>query len=326
MKKKWTYKKIKDLFQTPFFDLMFKAQNVHRKNFNPHFLQISSLFSIKTGLCAEDCKYCAQSAKYNTKLKSKKLIDIDIVLKAAKIAKQEGVSRFCIGAAWRNIKDKDLLYLQKLIKEIKSLGMETCMTLGFLNEKQAKVLADAGLNFYNHNLDTSPNFYKKIVTTRTYQDRINTINIVRKAGIKVCSGGILGLGENMKDRIDLLLELSSLSVPPESVPINMLVKIKGTPLNNDTVKKIDVFEFIRTVAVARIIMPTSYIRLAAGRNKMSEEMQAICFMAGANSIFYGNKLLTTLNSKKSKDLILFKKLNIKTIFSCFDKKTQEKYI
>ncbi|CAL4326351.1 Biotin synthase [Buchnera aphidicola (Brachycaudus tragopogonis)] len=308
MKKKWTLEETKILFKKPFFDLMFEAQKKHRKYFNPNKIQISTLLSIKTGSCPEDCKYCPQSSRYKTGLKKEPLLEMEKIISAAKKAKSSGSSRFCMGAAWKNPKEKDIPYLEKIIKEIKLMGMETCMTLGTLNSLQAKKLASAGLDFYNHNLDTSRNFYSNVITTRTYQERLDTLNIVRDAGMKICSGGIMGLGEKTQDRMELLMELSNLSVPPESVPINMLVKIAGTPLENN--QNIEPFEFIRVVAAARIMMPQSYIRLSAGRQNMNDQTQAMCFMAGANSIFYGCKLLTASNPEEESDLKLLKKLNL----------------
>ncbi|QIQ41878.1 MAG: biotin synthase BioB [Buchnera aphidicola (Microlophium carnosum)] len=308
MKKKWTLEKTNILFKKPFLDLMFQAQKEHRKYFNPNTIQISTLLSIKTGSCPEDCKYCPQSARYKTGLKKEPLLEIEQILSAAKKAKSLGSSRFCMGAAWKNPKERDMPYLEKIIKEIKKMGMETCMTLGTLNNSQAKKLANAGLDFYNHNLDTSENFYKNIVTTRTYQERINTLHIVRNSGMKICSGGIIGLGEKIKDRIELLMELSNLSVQPESVPINMLVKIPGTPMSDN--EDVESFDFIRVIAAARIMMPKSYIRLSAGRKNMNDQTQAMCFMAGVNSIFYGCKLLTANNPEEKHDLELFKKLNL----------------
>lgn len=308
MKKKWTLNKINNLFKKSFLEIMFKAQKIHRENFNPNLIQISTLLSIKTGACPEDCKYCPQSARYRTNLKKEKLLDIEQILDAAYKAKISGSNRFCMGAAWRNPSDKDMPYLIKIIKEIKKMGMETCMTLGCLSIKQANQLAVAGLDFYNHNLDTSANYYKKIITTRTYEDRLKTLDNVRKSGMKICSGGIIGLGEQINDRKELLMQLANLPKPPESVPINMLVTVKGTPMQNT--RKIDSFDFIRIIAIARIMMPNSYIRLSAGRNEMNEEMQTMCFMAGANSIFYGCKLLTTKNPDTTLDLKLFKKLGI----------------
>ncbi|PPI88065.1 biotin synthase BioB [Candidatus Pantoea edessiphila] len=309
MTKHWTIKHAETLLNEPFIELMFKAQQVHRKYFNPLVIQKSTLLSIKTGNCPEDCKYCAQSARYKTGLKTQGLMQIDEILINAHKAKANGSSRFCMGAAWKHPQDRDMPYLENIIKEIKAMGMETCMTLGHLSDSQAKRLAKAGLDFYNHNLDTSPEFYNKITTTRNYQQRLDTLNNVRNSGIKVCSGGILGLGETIKDRASLLVQLANLPKPPESIPINMLVKIKGTPLENNEI--IEPFEFIKTIAVTRIMIPASHIRLSAGRNQMSEQTQAMCFMAGANSIFYGCKLLTTSNSAEDKDIILFLKLGLK---------------
>ncbi|XAJ83133.1 biotin synthase BioB [Buchnera aphidicola (Mindarus japonicus)] len=309
MKKLWSVPEIKKLFDTPFLDIMFYAQKIHRKNFEPNKIQISTLLSIKTGTCPEDCKYCSQSSRYKTNIKNENLVKIENILEAAKKAKKSGAERFCMGAAWKNPKEKDMIYLETIIKKVKKLGIETCMTLGSLSFSQAKRLSNAGLDFYNHNLDTSEEFYNKVVTTRSYQERLDTIDIVRSTGMKVCSGGIMGLGETEEDRIKLLIKLSNLPKPPESVPINMLVKIPGTPMENN--KIINKFDFIRTIAIARIMMPTSFIRLSAGREEMSEEMQTMCFMAGANSIFYGSKLLTTKNTDETKDLSLFKKLGIK---------------
>lgn len=304
----WTLTQSKKLFKKPFFELIYLAHKIHRKNFIPNSIQISTLLSIKTGLCPEDCKYCPQSSRYKTNIKNEKLLDIKTILNAAKKAKNSGASRFCMGAAWKNPHDRDLPFLESIIKKIKNIGLETCMTLGSLSEKQAQKLSKAGLDYYNHNLDTSANFYKKIVTTRTYEDRLKTLDIVYKSGMKTCSGGIIGLGETENDRASLLVQLSNLPKHPESIPLNMLVKVPGTPLEKN--KNIDLFDFIRTIAVTRIMMPKSYIRLSAGRENMSEQTQAMCFMAGVNSLFYGCKLLTTKNRDKYKDIELFKKLNL----------------
>ncbi|MFU9002345.1 biotin synthase BioB [Proteus sp. TSJ240517] len=306
--KRWTLKEARALFDMPFLDLVFQAQQVHRQHFDPSQIQVSTLLSIKTGACPEDCKYCAQSARYKTGLEKERLMEVQQVIESAKKAKAAGSTRFCMGAAWKNPHERDMPYLEQMVKEVKALGMETCMTLGKLDDSQANRLADAGLDFYNHNLDTSPEFYGSIVTTRTYQDRLDTLDKVRNAGIKVCSGGILGLGEEVKDRAAMLVQLANLPQPPESVPINMLAKIKGTPLADN--EDIDPFDFIRTIAVARIMMPRSYVRLSAGREQMSEQTQAFCFMAGANSIFYGCKLLTTTNPTEDKDHQLFRKLGL----------------
>ncbi|MFZ5601243.1 MAG: biotin synthase BioB [Pseudomonadota bacterium] len=307
----WTIKEIEALFQLPFNDLMFQAQTVHRQNHDPNAVQISTLLSIKTGACPEDCKYCSQSGHYNTGLEKEKLLEIQKVVTEAKIAKEKGASRFCMGAAWRSPREKDMPYVLEMVKQVKSLGMETCMTLGMLDKNQAQSLADAGLDYYNHNLDTSPEHYNSIITTRTYQDRLDTLSNVREAGMKVCCGGILGMGESQRDRAGLLRQLANLPEHPESVPINMLVKIEGTPLEN--VDDLEPFDFIRTVAVARILMPKSFVRLSAGREQMNEQMQAMCFLAGANSIFYGERLLTTSNPEASKDMQLFNKLGIRPL-------------
>lgn len=305
---KWTLEQVQTLFAMPFLELMFEAQKMHRKHFDPRQVQVSTLLSIKTGACPEDCKYCPQSSRYKTGLESERLMQVEQVLHSARQAKAAGSTRFCMGAAWKNPHDRDMPYLEQMVQGVKELGMETCMTLGSLNSQQAQRLAHAGLDYYNHNLDTSPEFYGSIITTRSYQERLDTLDEVRNAGIKVCSGGIVGLGESVKDRAGLLMQLANLPTAPESVPINMLVKVKGTPLaDNDDV---DPFDFIRTIAIARIMMPTSYVRLSAGREQMSEQTQAMCFMAGANSIFYGCKLLTTPNPAEDKDLILFGKLGL----------------
>jgi len=289
--------------------LLFQAQTVHRQHFNPNEVQVSTLLSIKTGSCPEDCKYCPQSAHYNTGLEKQRLMEVEAVLKKAAEAKAKGSSRFCMGAAWKNPNKRDMPYVLEMVKGVKAMGLETCMTLGMLNEDQAQELADAGLDYYNHNLDTSPEFYDKIITTRTYGDRLDTLQHVRDSGMKICSGGIVGMGENQNDRIGLLTQLANLPVQPESVPINMLVKVKGTPLED--VNDLDPFEFVRCIAVARILMPKSHVRLSAGREAMSDEMQAMCFMAGANSIFYGECLLTTPNPEAHKDMQLFKRLGLR---------------
>ncbi|MDP6879431.1 MAG: biotin synthase BioB [Alteromonas macleodii] len=306
----WTKAEVEALFAMPFNDLLFNAQVVHRQHFNPNEVQVSTLLSIKTGACPEDCKYCPQSARYDTGLEKERLLEIEKVIQRAKEAKQVGSTRFCMGAAWRNPRDKDMPYILKMVEEVKSLGLETCMTLGMLTRDQAVALKQAGLDYYNHNLDTSPEYYGDIITTRTYQDRLNTLENVRAAGMNVCSGGIVGMGETVSDRASMLVQLANLPEQPQSVPINMLVKVKGTPL--DSVEDLDYFEFIRTIAVARIMMPKSHVRLSAGREAMNEQMQALCFMAGANSIFYGCKLLTTSNPDTHEDVMLFKKLGINT--------------
>lgn len=304
----WTVEEVRALFELPFNDLMFQAQTVHRQYFNPNEVQVSTLLSIKTGACPEDCKYCPQSGHYNTGLEKERLMKVDKVLEKARQAKASGSTRFCMGAAWKHPADKDMPYVVDMVKQVKALGLETCMTLGMLDEGKADQLADAGLDYYNHNLDTSPEFYDKIITTRTYQDRLDTLQNVRDSGMKICSGGILGMGETATDRIGLLRQLANMAVQPESVPINMLVKVKGTPMEN--VEDLDHLVFIRTVAVARIMMPASHVRLSAGRESMSDEMQAMTFFAGANSVFYGDCLLTTPNPETNRDLQLFKRLGI----------------
>ena len=306
----WSKAEVEALFAMPFNDLLFNAQVVHRQHFNPNEVQVSTLLSIKTGACPEDCKYCPQSARYDTGLEKERLLEIEKVIQRAKEAKQVGSTRFCMGAAWRNPRDRDMPYILKMVEEVKSLGLETCMTLGMLTQDQAVALKQAGLDYYNHNLDTSPEYYGDIITTRTYEDRLNTLENVRAAGMNVCSGGIVGMGETVSDRASMLVQLGNLPEQPQSVPINMLVKVKGTPL--DSVEDLDYFEFIRTIAVARIMMPKSHVRLSAGREAMNEQMQAMCFMAGANSIFYGCKLLTTSNPDTHEDVMLFKKLGINT--------------
>jgi biotin synthase len=304
----WMRDEVAALFALPFTDLMFQAQTVHRQHFNPNHVQVSTLCSIKTGACPEDCKYCPQSARYDTGLEREKLMQVDAVIEEAKAAKASGATRFCMGAAWRSPKNKDLPYVVEMVKGVKSLGLETCMTLGMLDDQQSAELAQAGLDYYNHNLDTSPEFYGDIITTRTYDDRLNTLQNVRDAGMKVCSGGIVGMGEGEQDRVGLLIQLANMPAHPESVPINMLVRVEGTPFEN--LDDLDAFDFIRTIAVARILMPESHVRLSAGREEMNDQMQAMAFMAGANSIFYGEKLLTTANPEANKDMQLFKRLGI----------------
>jgi biotin synthase len=304
----WTREEIQKLYDQPFLDLVFEAQRVHREHFPANTIQVSTLLSIKTGKCPEDCKYCSQSAHYDSKLEAEKRIAVDKVIAEAKEAKESGSSRFCMGAAWRNPHERDMPYVLEMVKEVKALGMETCMTLGMLNQSQAERLRDAGLDYYNHNLDTSREYYSNIISTRTFDDRLNTLDHVRNAGLKVCSGGIVGLGEQKQDRIGLLHELATLPIHPESVPINMLVPIEGTPL--EEVEKLEVTEWIRTIAVARIIMPKSYIRLSAGRESLSDTDQAMAFMAGANSLFSGDKLLTTPNAGEGRDKVLFSKLGL----------------
>ncbi|MBD3655256.1 MULTISPECIES: biotin synthase BioB [Marinobacter] len=305
----WTLQEARDLFALPFNDLLFRAQTVHRQHFDPNEVQVSTLLSIKTGACPEDCKYCPQSGHYNTGLEKEKLLEMERVMAEAKAAKDKGASRFCMGAAWRSPAEKDMPYVLDMVRQVKSLGLETCMTLGMLREDQAQALADAGLDYYNHNLDTSEKYYNHIITTRTYQDRLDTLENVRNAGMKVCCGGIMGMGEDLDDRAGLLVQLASLPQHPESVPVNMLVKVAGTPMED--VADLDPFEFVRTIAVARIMMPESHVRLSAGRETMNEQMQALCFLAGANSIFYGEKLLTTANPEADKDRALFRKLGIR---------------
>ncbi|GAA6204299.1 MULTISPECIES: biotin synthase BioB [Thalassotalea] len=306
----WSHAEVKALFDLPFNDLMFKAQTVHRENFNPNEVQVSTLLSIKTGACPEDCKYCSQSARYNTDIEKERLMEVEKVLEAAKIAKEQGSTRFCMGAGWRNPKARDMPYVVEMVKGVKAMGLETCMTLGMIDSDQAGELQEAGLDYYNHNLDTSPEHYNSIITTRSYQDRLDTLQNVRDAGMKVCSGGIVGLGEKAQDRVSFLAQLANLPKHPDSVPINMLVKIAGTPLAD--VDDLDHFDFIRCIAVARIMMPKSHVRLSAGRDAMNEQMQSMCFLAGANSIFYGCKLLTTGNPEANKDMQLFAKLGINT--------------
>jgi biotin synthase len=305
----WTREEVRALFALPFPELMFRAAAVHRENFDPAEVQISTLLSIKTGGCPEDCAYCPQSAKFDTGVKAEKLMDLETVLAEARAARAGGASRFCMGAAWRSPKDRDLDKVCAMVEGVKALGMETCVTLGMLTGEQARRLKDCGLDYYNHNLDTSPEFYGEIITTRTYQDRLDTLEYVRDAGIHVCCGGIVGMGEGLEDRIGMIATLASLPVHPESVPINMLVQVEGTPLAGQT--KLDAFDFVRTIAVARICMPASVVRLSAGREDMSEETQALCFLAGANSIFYGPKLLTTPNPGRDRDMALLDKLGLR---------------
>lgn len=305
----WTLPEVQSLFELPFNDLLFRAQTAHRQYFDPNTVQVSTLLSIKTGACPEDCKYCPQSNRYDTGLEQEKLMEVEKVLAEAKAAKDTGATRFCMGAAWRSPKKKDMPYVTAMVKGVKEMGLESCMTLGMLTAEQAEELSEAGLDYYNHNLDTSPEYYGEIITTRTYADRIDTLGNVRDAGIKVCSGGIVGMGETVKDRAGLLIQLANLSTHPESVPINMLVRVEGTPLAEED--ELDPFDFIRTIAVAKILMPQSHIRLSAGREEMNDEMHALAYFAGANSIFYGEKLLTTANPEANEDLQLFDRLGIK---------------
>ena len=304
----WTMPEITALFDLPFNDLLFQAHSLHRKNFDPNHVQVSTLLSIKTGACPEDCSYCSQSARNKAKIERERLLPLTEVLEKAQEAKDNGATRFCMGAAWRNPTDTNLDRVIDMISGVKSLGMETCVTLGMLSDEQTQQLRVAGLDYYNHNLDTSPEFYGDIITTRTYQDRLDTLERVRDAGINTCSGGILGMGESRNDRASLLQQLANLPKHPDSVPINMLVAIEGTPLEGTD--KLEPLEFVRTVAVARIMMPESYVRLSAGRTEMNDETQALCFFAGANSMFYGEKLLTTDNPDENHDQQLFSKLGI----------------
>ncbi len=305
----WTRAEVADLFALPFPELMFRAALVHRENFDPSEVQISTLLSIKTGGCPEDCAYCPQSAKYDTGVRAEKLMSLNAVLAEARAAKAAGAQRFCMGAAWREPKDRDLESVCAMVEGVKALGMETCVTLGMLTDTQAKRLKTAGLDYYNHNLDTSAEYYGAIITTRTYQDRLDTLEHVREAGIHVCCGGIIGMGERLADRVGMIAALASLPQHPESVPINMLVKVDGTPLAQEAA--LDPLDFVRTIAVARVTMPGSVVRLSAGREDMSQECQALCFLAGANSIFYGPKLLTTPNPARDRDMALLDKLGLR---------------
>jgi len=304
----WKLEEIENLFSMPFNDLLFKAHSIHRENFDPNKVQVSSLLNIKTGACPEDCSYCSQSSKHDSGLERESLMQLNQVISAAKKAKELGSERFCMGAAWRNPTDKSLDLVIEMIKEVKGLGMESCVTLGMLTDKQAERLKKAGLDYYNHNIDTSKEHYSNVITTREFQDRLDTIDHVQKAGINVCSGGILGLGESVEDRASMLQTLSNMAVHPNSVPINLLVPIPGTPF--ETMDRPSEVDFVRSIAVARILMPKSVVRLSAGRNDMSESMQAMCFFSGANSVFYGDELLTTPNVTQSTDEALFKGLGI----------------
>jgi biotin synthase len=309
--KRWSVAQIVSLFELPFSDLIHRAQTVQRENFDPNAVQVSTLLSIKTGGCSEDCGYCPQAARYHTDVENEPLMPIDEVLAAARAAKESGASRFCMGAAWRSPKQKDLEPVLKMISEVKAMGLQTCATLGMLKEGQAAQLKDAGLDYYNHNLDTAPEFYGDVITTRTYQDRLDTLDSVREADINVCCGGIIGMGESRNQRAGLIAQLANMERPPESVPINLLTQVEGTPLHG--VEDLDQFEFIRTIAAARITMPKSFVRLSAGRQSMHEGIQALCFIAGANSIFYGEKLLTTGNPEAETDKQLFAKLGLHPI-------------
>ncbi|MEE8058379.1 MAG: biotin synthase BioB [Pseudomonadales bacterium] len=305
----WSHQEVQALFELPFNDLLFQAQSIHRQHFDPNAVQVSTLLSIKTGACPEDCKYCPQSNRYDTGLEKEKLMAVEKVLEEAKAARETGATRFCMGAAWRSPKKKEMPYVIAMVKGVKEMGLETCMTLGMLTAGQAVELSEAGLDYYNHNLDTSPEYYGEIITTRTYSDRLDTLANVRNAGMNVCSGGIVGMGETARDRAGLLIQLANMPQHPESVPINRLVRVEGTPLADEM--ELDSFDFIRTLAVARILMPKSHVRLSAGREEMNEEMHALAYFAGANSIFYGEKLLTTANPEANKDLQLFQRLGIK---------------
>lgn len=305
----WTRGEIEGLFDQPFNDLLFQAQTIHRANFDPNEVQLSTLLSVKTGGCPEDCKYCPQSISYETGVAAEKLMDLDTVVQAARQAREAGASRYCMGAAWRDLKDRDVPKVCAMIREVKALGMETCVTLGMITDDQAGELKSAGLDYYNHNIDTSEEYYAEIITTRTYQERLDTLDHVRSAGINVCCGGIVGMGERRSDRVGMLETLATMEVHPESVPINMLVKVAGTPL--DDVSDFDGIEFVRTIAVARVLMPASHVRLSAGRENMNDELQALCFFAGANSIFMGEKLLTTPNPAEDSDRQLLGRLGLR---------------
>ena len=310
----WTVSRVEALLSAPFGDLMFQAQQIHRQHFPPNEVQLSTLLSIKTGGCPEDCGYCPQAARYHTGVENEALMSVDAVVEAARAAKHNGASRFCMGAAWRGPKQRDLDKVAEMVREVKALGLETCATLGMLKQGQAEQLKNAGLDYYNHNLDSDPAFYGRIITTREQGDRLDTLRKVRTAGIHVCCGGIVGMGETRANRAALIAELANLDPYPESVPINNLVQVKGTPLHGTP--ELDPFEFVRTIAAARITMPRAMVRLSAGRENMSEETQALCFLAGANSIFYGEKLLTTPNPAADRDRLLFDKLGIKPMENC----------
>jgi len=309
MRHDWTLDEIEALLDLPFNDLLFRALTLHRQYFDANEVQVSTLLSIKTGACPEDCGYCSQSARHDTGLERERLLPLEEVVAAAEAAKAQGATRFCMGAAWRNPTDRNLEQVTEMVRAVHGLGLETCVTLGMLTERQAGDLKEAGLDYYNHNLDTSPEFYDQVITTRTFQDRLQTLAHVRRAGINVCSGGILGMGESRRDRASMLRELANLPRHPESVPINMLVQVEGTPLFGSP--ELDPFEFVRTVAAARILMPASYVRLSAGRSGMNDQTQALCFLAGANSIFYGDRLLTTDNQSEDRDQALFRRLGLR---------------
>lgn len=305
----WSREEVLALFDLPMPELLFRAQSAHRRHFDPAEVQVSTLLSIKTGGCPEDCGYCPQSARFNTGLKAHKLLSVDQVVERANAAKAAGATRFCMGAAWRSPKDKDVAQVAEMVSAVRALGMETCATLGMLSEGQAGTLKQAGLDYYNHNLDTAPEYYNEVIHTRGYQDRLDTLENVRKAGMKTCCGGIVGMGESREQRAGLLQTLANLPEHPQSVPINRLVQVEGTPLHGTA--ELDAFEFVRTIAVARLLMPASMVRLSAGRETMSDELQALCFSAGANSIFYGEKLLTTGNPDTERDLALFARLGLR---------------
>ncbi len=309
--KRWSVAEVQALFELPFLDLVFRAQQVHRTHFDANEVQRSTLLSIKTGGCSEDCGYCSQSARYDTGLEREQLLPIEQVLEHARAAKAKGSSRFCMGAAWRGPKDKDLAPVLEMVREVKKLGLQTCVTLGMLKDGQAEQLAEAGLDYYNHNIDTAPEFYGQVITTHTMQDRLDTLERVRDAGVNVCSGGIVGMGESRRNRAAMIAQLANMATPPESVPINNLIEIPGTPMAG--AGQLDPFEFVRTIAAARITMPTSFVRLSAGRQQMSDELQALCFMAGANSMFYGERLLTTDNPGVDRDDVLFERLGLRAI-------------
>jgi biotin synthase len=309
--RRWTVADVLALYEMPLMDLLWRAQGVHREHFDPNAIQRSTLLSVKTGGCSEDCSYCSQSARYDTDLEREKLMPLDEVVAAAQAAKSKGASRFCMGAAWKGPKDGDLDRVLEMVREVKALGMQTCVTLGMLKEGQAEKLKDAGLDYYNHNLDTDKEFYGQVIKTHTHDDRLDTLEQVREAGINVCSGGIIGMGETRKNRAGLIVQLANLPKPPESVPINNLVAIPGTPLADNA--RLDPFEFVRTIAAARITMPSSWVRLSAGRQEMSDELQALCFLAGANSMFYGDRLLTTGNPDVDRDDQLFARLGLTAV-------------
>jgi biotin synthase len=304
----WSLEEARAIYSAPFNDLLFHAQRVHRVHFKPNEVQVSTLLSVKTGACPEDCKYCPQSVRYDTGLDREQLLDVSAVVEAAQAAKANGATRFCMGAAYRSPKPKQLEQIKRMVQEVRALGLETCATAGMLTADQARELKAAGLDYYNHNLDTSPEFYGEIITTRTYEDRLETLQAVRDAGINVCCGGILGMGESEDDRVSLLHTLATLPAHPESVPINQLVQVPGTPLHG--LPELDPLDLVRAIATARLLMPKSYVRLSAGRTDMSDAVQALCFLAGANSIFYGDRLLTTPNPGRSHDQQLFERLGI----------------